>query len=492
MGNIFSTCCRGNVEKYREISNESKICDDNEEVDEVDRTNTGTGYTHLDEERIEPVVNSLVSAIAEVRITPEEPTDFTNTTQQNERIEIVQDEERTETVKPVVNSIVTPATDAKTFLEEPVLDFPFLKNEKTISFIRKSNTIFIMRGVPGSGKSTIARALKRVYPYAVLCSADDYFMKGSEYIYRSDDLGSAHRFCQEKATEAVRNGANVIIIDNTNIKRWEMKFYLDLARQQKYHIVLVQPKTDWKDNPRLLASKNSHNVDEETIRQKIKGFEEYVPFYYAWFLNREDSMLVHQKCYRTLTYCVENISGFCSFILGEDYSSSEFLEYFKLREIPDTTYHCTAKFLGGPKSNIRGRLEYHNSNNVQEAYGKSFTIVMTGMIVTSSVVAIRIKLPSEEALMLFDKPEENADGSFPNRFCHQKGSSAHLTMATAEGVPAKHSNADLLAVCEMEKTGSKSKPPINLGFGVVHFLDRGYCSILFDQHLELFSLFTGS
>ncbi|XP_062569118.1 2',3'-cyclic-nucleotide 3'-phosphodiesterase-like isoform X2 [Saccostrea cucullata] len=446
----------------------------------------------MEEETNEPAVNSLVSAIAEVRITPEESKDVT--IQQNERTVTVQlkEEERIERLEAVVSSKVITVTETKTFFEESFLDFPFLKDEKTISFIRKSNTIFIMRGVPGSGKSTIARALKQVYPTAVVCSADDYFMRGSEYNYRSDDLGSAHRFCQEKASDAVRNGTNVIIIDNTNIKRWEMKFYLDLARQQQYTIVLVQPKTDWKNNPSVLASRNSHNVDEETIRKKIKGFEEYVPFYYAWFLNREDSMLVHQNCYRTLTYCLENIPEFSSFVLGEDYSSSQFLEYFRLKEMPNTTYHCTAKFLGGPKSNIRGRLEYHNSSHVQEAYGKSFIVVMTGMIVTSSVVAIRIKLPSDEALLLYDKPEENADCSFPDRFCHQKGSSAHLTMATAEGVPAKHSNADLLAVCEMEKTGSKSKPPVQLSFGKVHFLDRGYCSILFDQHLELISLFAGS
>jgi hypothetical protein len=160
--------------------------------------------------------------------------------------------------------------------------------------------------------------------------------------------------------------------------------------------------------------------------------------------------------------------------------------------MPDTVYHCTSKFLGGPKSGIMGRLDYHNSKHVQAAYGKSFRIFMTGLIVTSSVVAVRIKLPSEESLALIDKPEENSDGRFPSKFRHQKGSSAHLTIATADGVPAKHSNTDLLAICEMEKIGSASAPAQKLSFGVANFWDRCCCSVSFDEHVAIDSLFTGS
>ena len=221
-----------------------------------------------------------------------------------------------EVLEPTVSSIVSSLSETKISAYEPELDFPFLKDSNTISYLRSSQTMFVMRGVSGSGKSTIARALKNLYQSAVLCSADDYFMMGGEYKFRSDDLGSAHRYCQEKAEEAVRNQVNVIIIDNTNVKRWEMKFYMDLARHNFYHLVIVQPKTAWRDDPKVLSSRNNHNVDEVTIRKKIKEFEDYVPFYYAWFLNKKDSLMVYKKCYKCLVECIESIPGFSYDVLG--------------------------------------------------------------------------------------------------------------------------------------------------------------------------------
>lgn len=220
-------------------------------------------------------------------------------------------------LEPTVNSLVSSLSEVAISAKDPYLDFPFLKDPKTITYIKSSKTVFIMRGVSGSGKSTIARAIQKVYPSAVLCSADDYFMREGEYHFSADDLGSAHKYCQRLAEEAVRKDSNVIIIDNTNVKRWEMKFYMDLARQHLYRTVIVEPKLDWRNNPSLLASRNTHDVDENTIRKKIKAFEDYVPFYYAWFLNRTDSTMVYNKCCNTLRDCIKNVPGFCSFVLDK-------------------------------------------------------------------------------------------------------------------------------------------------------------------------------
>ena len=40
--------------------------------------------------------------------------------------------------------------------DRETLNFPFLQDAKTIEFIMNSKTMFIMRGLPGSGKSKIA------------------------------------------------------------------------------------------------------------------------------------------------------------------------------------------------------------------------------------------------------------------------------------------------------------------------------------------------
>lgn len=174
-----------------------------------------------------------------------------------------------------------------------------------------------------------------------------------------------------------------------------------------------------------------------------------------------------------------------------DYSMEEFLEYFRLSKMPHSLYHCTAKFLGGPKSGTVRRLEYHQSTEVQEACGKSFKLTMTGMTITSSVVAAQIRLSSEELLMIYDKPEENTDGRLKDKLCHPKGSSAHLTIATAEGIPPKYSNTEILAIADMERNNVDGKVSHRLKSGIVNLWDKYYCSVTFETPIEISTLFSG-
>ena len=61
-----------------------------------------------------------------------------------------------------------------------LLNFPFLTDDLTQKHVIKSRVMFIMRGLPGSGKSTIVRLIREKYQPitdVVVCSADDYFLQ---------------------------------------------------------------------------------------------------------------------------------------------------------------------------------------------------------------------------------------------------------------------------------------------------------------------------
>ena len=58
--------------------------------------------------------------------------------------------------------IVEDPTDERS--TEPYLDHPFLTDKSSIESMKNSLTMIIMRGMPGSGKSTIVRKLKELYP----------------------------------------------------------------------------------------------------------------------------------------------------------------------------------------------------------------------------------------------------------------------------------------------------------------------------------------
>lgn len=104
-------------------------------------------------------------------------------------------------------------------------------------------TLIILRGLPGSGKTTLISKLEEQYGKAVICSADHYFYFGKEMIpenYKFDRflLGKAHGQCKLNAAQAMKDNRQTIIIDNTNIKLRDFKFYILTAAECGYKVIL--------------------------------------------------------------------------------------------------------------------------------------------------------------------------------------------------------------------------------------------------------------
>lgn len=91
--------------------------------------------------------------------------------------------------------------------------------------------VYILRGLPGSGKSIFAQELRRAFWLASECvevfSADQYFTdaKGN-YNFDASLLGQAHADCRRRF-QAAFDGAHyrVLIVDNTNTTEKEYQYY---------------------------------------------------------------------------------------------------------------------------------------------------------------------------------------------------------------------------------------------------------------------------
>jgi predicted kinase len=121
-------------------------------------------------------------------------------------------------------------------------------------------TLYLLRGLPGSGKTTIGRLLAgkgRTY------AADDYFTTLGRYKFDPDLLPVAHRFCESVVGKAMAFGAITIAVANTFIERRHMEPYRAMARQYGYHLVELTVETDLTDEE--LAARNEHGVPAETI-----------------------------------------------------------------------------------------------------------------------------------------------------------------------------------------------------------------------------------
>jgi len=121
-----------------------------------------------------------------------------------------------------------------------------------------SQMMIIMRAPSGSGKSTMAHLIQRADPDRIkICSTDDFWHEvnpgtgelklsaSGRPIYNFDPtrIGEAHAWNQTVAEHALASGHSVII-DNTNMTRWEMEPYIQIARRFKVRLWVLEAALD--------------------------------------------------------------------------------------------------------------------------------------------------------------------------------------------------------------------------------------------------------
>ncbi|KAA0702173.1 NEDD4-binding protein 2-like 2 [Triplophysa tibetana] len=133
--------------------------------------------------------------------------------------------------------------------------------------------LILLRGLPGSGKSTLARELLSGGTNGTILSTDDYFFQDNTYVFDGTLLADAHVWNQKRAEDAMSEGRSPVIIDNTNIKAWEMKPYVKMALKNGYKVDIREPETNWKYDPIELEKRNTHGVPRETIEKMLDRLE---------------------------------------------------------------------------------------------------------------------------------------------------------------------------------------------------------------------------
>ena len=126
--------------------------------------------------------------------------------------------------------------------------------------------LYLIRGVPGSGKTTLAETLESMINGAVY-SADDYFMVNGEYQFDPTKLKQAHSWCQRNVRGEMRDFCvDNIFVANTFTQEWEMKPYLDMAEEYGYRVftIIVENRH---------GNKSVHNVPDDKIEQMKNRFE---------------------------------------------------------------------------------------------------------------------------------------------------------------------------------------------------------------------------
>ena len=125
-----------------------------------------------------------------------------------------------------------------------------------------------------SGSHVLSSRLVSLAGCGIILSTDDYFYDSrGHYTFSPELLPEAHSYNQKRASEAVKERSKLIIIDNTNTAAWELKPYIELGVNNYYKVKIMEPNTDWKFKPRLLAQKNSHGVPKQKIELMLDRYE---------------------------------------------------------------------------------------------------------------------------------------------------------------------------------------------------------------------------
>lgn len=135
-----------------------------------------------------------------------------------------------------------------------------------ISNKKNMKKLYIVRGLPGSGKSTFAKSLGGIH-----FETDSYFMVDGEYKFDFTKLKEAHKWCQDSVNTAMilnhTTGINeVIVVSNTFTQEWEMQPYFEMAESWGYQVfsLIIENRH---------GGVNEHGVPEDKIEVMKNRFE---------------------------------------------------------------------------------------------------------------------------------------------------------------------------------------------------------------------------
>ena len=122
-------------------------------------------------------------------------------------------------------------------------------------------TLLILRGLPGSGKTTLAHILSDD-----CVAADDYPLIHQKDGFHKEFVPEGHEWCKLQVKEMMESGKPLIVVHNTNVLQEHMQPYIALAKEYGYMYFVLHVQGRYP---------NVHGVDDAGIASMKTKWETY-------------------------------------------------------------------------------------------------------------------------------------------------------------------------------------------------------------------------
>jgi predicted kinase len=126
--------------------------------------------------------------------------------------------------------------------------------------------LYIVRGLPSSGKSTFAKTLGGIH-----IEADQYFVDADgNYNFDGSKIKLAHEYCKGQTeawmkTDGTQVNVGKIVVSNTFTQEWEFQPYFELAEKYGYKTFSIVVENRH-------GGTNVHNVPKDKLEQMRNRF----------------------------------------------------------------------------------------------------------------------------------------------------------------------------------------------------------------------------
>lgn len=136
--------------------------------------------------------------------------------------------------------------------------------------VEEIKTLWLIRGVSGAGKSTVADILKLYLPQGCSTEADKFRYVDGVYSYKDVPNHYAHGNCKREVKGWLKSGMKNIVVSNTSCRRKDVNGYKNLAEKYGYRFISLIVENYHESGNTHGVSDDVLEVMESDLRESIK------------------------------------------------------------------------------------------------------------------------------------------------------------------------------------------------------------------------------